>query len=349
MATKTNTKKTKSPLECSREVMNYSSIELTDRFDKPKFDGEKLLEKLYINSPKLLTLLEKIRQLDKKDYTKDKKLYKHFIFSDIKKGYGAKIIASVLIAAGYELVMKNEKTKILLDYDKIKSNNESKFGLLSSTALWNNPVTLNNTKEILSVFNSRSTKNEGGNEHGEKIRIIILDSGFKEGIDLFDVKYAHIFEDQLTQADLTQALGRVTRFCGQKGLKFVNNKGWGIDAFIYKLYIPIPRDIKKLRFLEGKNNILDFIKNQNKELQFNINFEKEISDVIKDNAVDKLLNEKINSYGSKKQWSTVSKIIIPIASIISVGTAGLFSYRFLKNRKIKKQNNPDTILKKYHL
>lgn len=326
------TKKPKSPLACSREVINYSSIELTDRFDKPKFNGDKLLSKLYINSPKMLALLEKIRQLDKADYTREKKLYKHFIFSDIKKGYGAKIIASSLIAAGYDLVMKQQKTKIVLDYDKIQSGNESNFALLSSTALWNNPVTLNNTKETLKVFNSRTTKDEKGNEHGDKIRIIVLDSGFKEGIDLFDVKYAHIFEDQLTQADLTQAIGRVTRFCGQKGLKFINGKGWSVETFIYKLYKPIPRDITRLKFLEGKNVILDYIKKQNKDLQFNINFEKEITETIKDTAVDKLLNEKINSYGDKKGWSTVSKIIIPVASLVSVGTAGLLTYRFLKNK-----------------
>ena len=32
------------------------------------------------------------------------------------------------------------------------------------------------------------------NVYGENIRIILMDGGYKEGIDLFDIKYVHIFE-----------------------------------------------------------------------------------------------------------------------------------------------------------
>ena len=81
---------------------------------------------------------------------------------------------------------------------------------------------------MLASFNKRPN-----NINGEDIRFMILDSGFKEGIDLFDVKYVHIFEPQLTKADMTQAVGRATRYCGQKGLKFVPNEGWKLDVFTY--------------------------------------------------------------------------------------------------------------------
>jgi len=35
-----------------------------------------------------------------------------------------------------------------------------------------------------------------------------MDSGFKEGIDLFDIKYVHIFEHSVNSADQKQVIGR---------------------------------------------------------------------------------------------------------------------------------------------
>jgi hypothetical protein len=76
------------------------------------------------------------------------------------------------------------------------------------------------------------------NIHGKNVRLIILDSGFKEGIDLFDVKYVHIFEPSITIADLKQTVGRATRTCGQKGLEFQKNIGWPL--YVYNYYLTIP-------------------------------------------------------------------------------------------------------------
>ena len=81
------------------------------------------------------------------------------------------------------------------------------------------------------------------NIQGENMRFIILDSGFKEGIDLFDVKYVHIFEPSMTVADLKQTIGRATRTCGQKGLNFEPNVGWPL--YVYNYYIVIPEDMKE--------------------------------------------------------------------------------------------------------
>ncbi len=303
-------KKQKSPITCAREILNFSSVEVTDRFDKPRFNSDKLLNKLSIYSPKLVALLNKIEDLDYNDYKKDRKVYKHFIFSDLKKGYGAKIISSAMIAAGYSLVMKNKGTSIILDEKLLNNDDEAKFAVLSSTALWNTPVNQKTTKEILKVFNARPE-----NVHGDQIRFIILDSGFKEGIDLFDVKYAHIFEEQLTDADLTQAVGRGTRFCGQLSLPF--KKGWKLQVFNYKSYRTTPRDFKKLKFFKGKESILDYLKNQNKDLKFNVNFENNITKLIKDSSVDKLLNENINNLKKEtNKLKEIAKIVIPVTALI---------------------------------
>lgn len=325
----------KDPIQCAREVMNFSSIELTDRFDKPRFNPTKFIDKLPLVSPKLVALLEKINQLDENDYNREKKIYKHFIFSDLKKGYGAKIIASAFIAAGYTLVMKSQKSKIVIDETLLNTEDDSKFAVLSSTALWNNPVSPNLTKEILGVFNARPS-----NIYGDKVRFIILDSGFKEGIDLFDVKYAHIFEDQLAEADTIQAIGRVTRFCGQKGLEF--KSGWQVKAFIYRTYLPTPPSFKKL--LGGKEPLLDYLRKSNNELEFNVNFMNDVTYNIKDAAVDKLLNQNINGFVKQKYnyLALAAKIAIPIAAVALI--ASILVTR--RKRKMELNKNLDKMIKR---
>lgn len=211
--------------ECIRKVENWTNIKNYHRFDKSTFDPKKMSEEIASFSPKLETLLNKIDELDKEDMDKDNRTYKHFIFSDVKKGgYGAKIVASGMIARGYHHCFQTNGS---VDIPKPHKDHKT-LGLLSSTALYNTPMSQKKIKQILKIYNERPT-----NIYGEQMRFIIFDSGFKEGIDLFDVKYVHIFEEQNTSADLTQAVGRATRSCGQKGLDFVPNKGWELHVYQY--------------------------------------------------------------------------------------------------------------------
>ena len=228
-------------LECLRQVSNWSKILPENRFDKRQFDAVATDNLIPIASPKLEALLQNIKALDENDKVLHGKTFKHFIFSDIKLlGYGAKIIAAGLIAKGWKLAMKstmrktyrgNMKPDMVLDLPKGKQGNT--FAVLSSTPLWGAPFNQKFKKEILGMFNKRPD-----NIYGEDCRIIILDSGFKEGVDLFDVKYVHLFEPLMTAADMTQALGRATRLCGQKGLDFIPNKGWPLQVFKYSQNIP---------------------------------------------------------------------------------------------------------------
>lgn len=314
-------KNIKNKIECAREVENWSQLELTDRFDKPKFDKDKLLNKLPIVSPKLYSLLQKIKELDKKDIKKNKKLYKHFIFSDIKKGYGAKIITSVLIAAGYNLVLKPNKGKIELNKEAIESGNSNNFIVLSSTALWNNKFDRKNVNIFLEEFNRRPE-----NIYGNNIRFIIIDSGFKEGIDLFDVKYCHIFEQQKTNADLIQAIGRGTRNCGQSGLPYVKNKGWELEIYNYKAYLTFPKYI----IFNKKKTLLDFLLLQNEKLNFTINFQNDLLNLIQENSVDNELNKNINKYQMKTWRETLKKgALITLAATVSL----IAFMQLLKKRK----------------
>jgi hypothetical protein len=120
-----------------------------------------------------------------------------------------------------------------LDNQVLNLSQGNNFYLLSSLSVYEQPITVSMKKSILKNFNERPT-----NIYGDHARIIIMDSGFKEGIDLFDIKYIHIFEPQTTMADQKQVIGRGTRTCGQKGLQFHPTQGWPLHVFIYDIDIP---------------------------------------------------------------------------------------------------------------
>ena len=216
----------KKTADCIRSVVNWPKGKPYQKFDTKKFNLEKFKEDIPLYSPKLQKLLDNIVELDKKDKKNHNKVFKHFIFTDLKQaGHGAKMIAAGLRSLGMNTCLtlsKNKKTVELVDASG------DVFGLLCSSTLFGKNFRVKTRKEMMNKFNSRPD-----NVHGKNIRIMIVDGGYKEGIDIYDVKYAHLFEPQLTSADKTQAIGRGTRFCGQKGLKFVPNVGWKLNIYTY--------------------------------------------------------------------------------------------------------------------
>lgn len=310
-------------LDCVREVLNFSTIQQTDRFDKKTFDKKKFLEKLSVSSPNLNALLNNIEKLDTQDNLKHKKLFKHFIFSDIKKGYGAKIIASGFVAAGYQSIIHAEGSKLVVDTQAVKSKNESKFAVLSSTSIYNAETSPALTKSILSVFNKRPE-----NTYGKDVRFVVIDSGFKEGIDLFDVKYCHIFEEQKNPSDLVQSIGRATRYCGSNGLRF--NKGWELEVFNYKSIAFKPKSvgsrINNFIFPKKTKGILKTLQEQDENLSKRLELQNKLLSIIKDNSIDKLLNENINN--NKKSYNPLSSTGIVAgatigAAVIAAGTVAI--------------------------
>lgn len=269
-------------MECVRQVGNWSKIGPNNRFDKTRFDIKGTDKLIPIASPKLEAMLQNIAALDAHDMEVHGKKFKHFIFSDLKMlGYGAKIISAAFIVRGIKPVLKFDKSRIVLDVPK---GDGDKFAVLSSTALWNSPFKHKLKKEVLDMYNKRPD-----NVYGETCRFIILDSGFKEGIDLFDVRYVHLFEPLMTEADMTQALGRATRLCGQKGLEFVPNEGWSLNVYKYSQNIPEQLQMK------FKATTLFEIALQLKGLDTRLHsISKAIKDVSILSAVDQPLTEEIH-------------------------------------------------------
>ena len=189
---------------------------------------------------------------------------------------------------------KNQKVwgKPYLKTDKeLLRTPDQNFYLLSSTGMYDMPITVATKKSILKKFNQRPE-----NIHGELVRFIIMDSGFKEGIDLFDIKYIHIFEPSIVPADQTQTIGRGTRTCGQKGLDFHPTRGWPLHVFIYDLEIP-----EQFRDgFNGANGAMDlYLKSLNIDLRI-MNFASALEEVAIMGSVDYELNKKIHSFAIAK-------------------------------------------------
>lgn len=271
--------------ECVRHAMNWANMKRTHIFGKSTFDSDTITSDISQDSPKLQALLKKINLLDQKDFDKHGHHFKHMIFSDVtKRGFGAKIIASGLISNGF--IHAYDKN-FILDTKKLSKTKGNNFAILASTQIFTKPINVEFKKKLLDMFNSRPK-----NVYGDNIRIMLLDSGYKEGIDLFDIKYVHLYEPLLTYADETQAIGRATRFCGQKGLDFDDKFGWKLNVYKYDHIVKNPELIKEF----GGENSLEIIlaqQNKNKNL---MKLAYEIEKACQNAAVDKYLTHSIHSF-----------------------------------------------------
>ena len=255
-------------------------------FDNKRFDATGLLRTLSVASPKLDALIKKIESLDDQDKRESGQVYKHFIFSDVKaRGYGAKIIASALIAKGWRLAYDDKLN--VYDDATLRQTPGNNLALLSSTSTFGQPSPASLKKKLLTLYNKRPE-----NTNGDLARIIILDSGFKEGIDLFDVKYVHVFEPPLSMADQKQVIGRATRTCGQKGLRFDPQQGWPLHVFLYD--IKLPEIIQDRKYpIETMNEL--YMSLSGIDLRLN-NMAFELEKHVISAAIDKSLNKSVHDF-----------------------------------------------------
>ena len=311
--------------ECVRKRSNFSKADASFKFDADNlgdhpFDPEELSKAIPNRSPKLEELLKKIKKLDDADLKRDGHHYKHFIFCDVKSSnQGARMLASAFIANGYNLgytaepkpkpIPKNNKTaqkkkkikrfnKIQLDsVDKLQKSKVDNFFLLSSTNVYDQPISVAMKKDMLAKFNERPANN-----HGKNVRFIIMDSGFKEGIDLFDIKYIHIFEPPVNMADQKQVVGRGTRTCGQSGLKFHPTQGWPLHVYIYDLEI---HEKLQSSFLNSKSAFDLYLKSMNLDVKM-MQLSSEIEELSVYGSVDYELNRPVHEFKTSNAITTTT-------------------------------------------
>ena len=274
-------KKINKEAQCIRKVGNFSKQEKNHKMDKNNFDLKDFSKNLENISPKAIALINNIKELDNADMINYKKTFKHVIYTDLKESSaGSKMLAASLMTKAYTNVYdKNLK----IDENKISKNYYNNFALLCSVQIYNKPFPVKLKKSIISKFNERPD-----NINGKNIRFIIIDSGYKEGIDLFDVKYIHIFEPLITNSDEKQVIGRGTRFCGQKGLVFQPNLGWPLHVYKYNSNIP-----------SQNTNVHDMFMFHSGIDVSKLLFSSELENISKYGSIDNELNKNINEHGDK--------------------------------------------------
>ena len=271
--------------ECVRHAMNWANMKRVHIFGKSSFDIDTVKTDLEKGSPKLESLLKKINSLDNKDLDKYGHRFKHMIFSDVtKRGFGAKIIASALISSGFNHAYDGD---FIINRKKLAKTKGNNFAILASTQIFTKPINVEFKQKLLNTFNARPD-----NIYGDDIRIMLLDSGYKEGIDLFDVKYVHLYEPLLTYADETQAIGRATRFCGQKGLHFDDKLGWKLHVYKYDHII---KNSDLINEYGGENSLEIILAQQNKNKHL-MDLSNEFEKICQDASVDKYLTQSIHAF-----------------------------------------------------
>ena len=279
--------------ECIRKVINNSSNKDFYKFDKKSYNATKIKEYLETNSPKLYHLIKKIQELDENDMKTYGKNFKHIVYCDLRSSIaGIKLVASAFKAYGMKNIY-NEKFKIVIP------NETNNFALLSSVAIYDKPFPVKLRNEIIKIFNERPD-----NIYGEKIRFLLIDQGFKEGIDCFDVKYIHLFDDLISPADQKQAIGRGTRFCGQKGLEFNSALGWPLHVFKYKLRL----NEKMVEMTGVEDAFMMFINETGIDVK-KLFFAAELENICRFGAVDYEINKAIHEFGNEKEDKLEGKFV----------------------------------------
>lgn len=264
-------------MECIKQVSNFTNVATNLKFDLSKFDAKYLNKILPEASPKLDALFENIDKIDP-----DKK-YKHCIYVDFKGTY-AKIVAGAFLAKGYKLAY--DKHQVALTEKELLKTKGKNFLFLSSSAVYGKPFGVRVRKNLMSVFNNRPD-----NVEGNLIRFIILDSGFREGLDCFDIKYVHILQNLITHSDEKQAIGRSTRMCGQRGLVFDPKKGWELHVYKYDVTIP-----DRLQETYNTDSLFKLFINASRIDLRKIVLASELEKLITEVAVDRDLTKNIHNF-----------------------------------------------------
>jgi hypothetical protein len=293
--------------QCIRTAINVHPMDGRVKFDKPQFDPEYVRNELGNISPKAAALLAKIQDLDRQDVDTHGKKFKHFIFSDIRQE-GAKFLMGALISGGFTSCFEDDRLALKSREELRETEGENVICLLSST-VFDKTFSVGLKKSVLNIFNSRPD-----NIQGELARIIVLDSGYKEGIDLFDVKYVHIFEPPTTRANLRQTIGRATRFCGQAGLPFVRNEGWRLSVYLYD--IEMSRGVNEVfKISRGDDIIKRYIASDHRVAEFETELENFCLEVSVDRDLNRFIHQQIIAE-PQAQIHEEERVVGPLVGVV---------------------------------
>jgi hypothetical protein len=176
-------------------------------------------------------------------------------------------------------------------FEKNKQEFKMKYGETSFRPKY---VMITGNKE-LSPDNAKAVKEATtDNEHGQKIKVIIISRSGAEGIDFNSIRQVHILDPWYNMSRIEQIIGRGVRFCSHKTLPFVDRN---VEIYLHgtEPFNDVePADLYMYRQAEHKAVKVG-----------------EVSRVLKETAVDCHLNKEHNV---KTIESIGKKVMIQLAS-----------------------------------
>lgn len=228
-------------LSCMQKVSLWGKkdrIPANLQFEKPTFDANALSTIIDTQSPKMAKLFENITTMDRTDQRNHGKKFKHIIYVNNNGVHGAKMVIGAMIAKGFNFMMDHVTNQVmwrgrLVDRTTLSvptnfPTGGMNFSAFTTGSLYNGNINKALISSIQDKYNQRPN-----NVYGQNIRFLIFDKNFKEGIDIYDVKYLHVLDPYLFDTEKVQLYGRGIRTCGQKGLRFVPNQGWKLKIISY--------------------------------------------------------------------------------------------------------------------
>jgi hypothetical protein len=209
-----------------------------------------------------------------------------FTFSTAGKGIagGSRVVASAF--HGYQ-----DMFRVLLVY---KENDEGKFVLhhdLPSTGLddhrWG--VAVLSSKSIPNIYldqyggnqtveynfkvigATQAAFNDAKNRYGDRIKVLIMDGAYTEGVEAYDDSIGHFLNEGLSASQLEQASSRSVRYCRSKNIPFYKGVGGFMEMYFYAQQGLNERMLEHVPYTEQLNiNLMDVFKELS--AQFSIDY-----------------------------------------------------------------------------
>jgi len=278
-------------LSCMQKISLWGKKDRIPRnlqFEKPTFDANALSSLIDTQAPKMAKLFENITEQDTRDQRTYGKKFKHIIYVNNHGVHGTKMVISAMISKGFNFIMDHVTNQVMwrgrqidrtiLSIPNTFPTGNMNFSTLTTGSFYDGNINKRLISSIQGKFNQRPN-----NIQGQNIRFLIFDKNFKEGIDLYDVKYLHVLDPYLFDTEKVQLYGRGIRTCGQKGLRFVPNKGWQLKVILYNSNIK-DESVEK-QILKQKMEVAGINDKA-------VNTRKIMDKAVKANAIDGILTKK---------------------------------------------------------
>jgi len=288
-------------LKKNKKILNIENILVPDKNNKKWWDNkknllnqtvtkdiEKQIFKILDNDNKPLHIDNELSDISKKTYHIIKKIKESngpvLVFSSFLRLYGIHFIEEALKQNGFT------------NYNDKKNKKSGENGTFIK---WTSQDRNLQSKE---TFNSLNNKN------GDIIKVFLMTSSGKEGINLLSIRQIHILEPWWNNSLIQQVIGRGIRICShdhidkkdfidfryKKELKSYNNRI--VNVFKYYGFIDLRNDenySKKLLIQRMKNRSIDYhmkVVSDNKDKYKNILFK-----LMKETAIDCDINSLRNN------------------------------------------------------